>query len=194
MPRKKTTKKVVKLASAVQDALEPTAKDMLAEVMATQNEILKQNIELKAENNRLKDALIQSPAEGGQRIVGGEPRFEMPTQEEPMDIDDYAVFTSPFPGYQVKLIPGKKNWLPNGESEIVNPLFARFDKGICVLTEDNEIELMRAKEQKNKIKGQTTFREIVEKDQKEAARQGKLGPRSIKSQTVSVETSIADLL
>ena len=173
---------------------EPTAKDMLAEVMANQNEIMKQNLELKAENEKLKVALTQSPAKGGRRIVSGEEHFELPIQEEPMDIEDYAVFTSPSPGLWQKLIPGKKNWMPNGESEIIEPIFARFEKGICVLMEPENIEAMRERAKKDKIKGTIKFVEITDRKQKEDARKGLLGPRSIRSQTVTSETPLTDLV
>lgn len=174
---------------------EPTAKDMLAEVMANQNEIMRQNIELKAENKKLADALIQNPAEGGRRIVGGKDEgYELPIQEEPMDLEDYAVFTSPSPGLWQKLIPGKKNWMPNGESEIIEPVFARFERGICVLMEPDQIEAMREREKKDKIKGTIKFVELTDRKQKEDARKGLLGVRSIKSQTVTSETPLTDLV
>ncbi len=201
MPRKYVKKAdQIKLAEEakkidVSRETEPTAKDMLAEVMANQNEIMKQNIELKAENDRLKDALIQNPAEGGRRIVGGKDEgYELPIQEQPMDPEDYAVFTSPSPGLQQRLISREPDWHANGEKTLHEPVFARFEKGICVLMEPEQIEAMRAREKKDKIKGTIKFVELTDAKQKEAARKGLLGARSIKSQTVTSETPLSDLV
>lgn len=196
MPRTyvKKADRVAKKADVPRET-EPTAKDMLAEVMANQNEIMKQNLELKAENDKLKDALIQNPAEGGRRIVGGKDEgYELPIQDEPMDSEDYAVFASHSPGLQQKLIAGKKDWKPNGEYEIDEPVFARFERGICVLVEPEQIELMRQREKKDKIKGPVKFYELTDAKQKEDARKGLLGARSIKSQTVTSETPLSDLV
>ena len=154
MPRKyvKVADRVAK--PEVSRETEPTAKDMLAEVMANQNEIMKQNIELKAENDKLKDALIQNPAEGGRRIVGGKDEgYALPIQEEPIDAGEYAVFTSPSPGLQQRLISRDPDWHPNGEKTLHDPTFARFERGVCVLMEPEQIKLMRERYKKDKIMG-----------------------------------------
>lgn len=195
MPRKKVTKKTPRTdADAVAEALETV--DGTAAVSAILSEVRSLTTkldELSKENDQLRDALLQNPSEGGRKIVSGKDAFEVPQVKEPPAAGTYAVFRSTSMGLQQKLVKSKKERYADGESEIVPPVFASFDKGVCVLYEEDEIKLMRERAVLNKKMGKPIFVEITDSDQKESALKGELSGRVIKSQTVTVETALEEL-
>ncbi len=219
MTKKKTTKKASPIKAADkaspikhEDTLigstleERTAADAIAEelskeapgaaLVAMLEEFKKLTVKvdrLEAENEDMRDALVMSKDEGGRYLVKGEHPVELPVQKEPIDYDTFAVFRSPSSGFRQKLIKSKKTRFENGEVDISPPIFADFDKGVCLLTDPDLIELMRSKETENLLLGRPMFVEIADKDQKLAARQGKLAARVIKSESVTVDTPLAEL-
>ena len=148
---------------------------------------------LETENKEMREALVMEKDSGGRYLVRGEHPVPLPIQEEPLDYNAFAVFRSPSSGFKQKLIRSKKNRFENGEVEIVAPIFAEFESGVCLLHDEDLIEIMRAKEKENLTLGKPMFVEVSDKEQKLAARQGKLKARVIKSQSVTVDTPLAEL-
>jgi hypothetical protein len=218
MTKKKTTKKTAKatvrrapsiaeLVSPTTTLEERTASDAVAEELAKEapgaaliammDEFKKLTIKvdkLSTENESLRDALIMSPTEGGRRIVGGDVPIELPMQKDPIDYAAFAVFRSPSSGFKQKLLRSTKKRYENGETEIFPATFAEFERGVCVLTDPELIELMQAKELENQAMGRPMFVEVHDKEQKLAARRGELSDRAIKSETVTTDTSLVELV
>lgn len=148
---------------------------------------------LETENEEMRNALIMNKEAGGRFLVKGEHPVELPIQKDPIDYNAFAVFRSPSGGFMQKLIKSKKQRFDNGDTEIVAPIYAIFEKGVCLLTDPELITLMRDKEVENLTLGRPMFVEVADKDQKLAARQGKLAARVIKSESVTVDTPLAEL-
>lgn len=214
MTKKKTTKKVARrkapstaeLISPTTTLEERTAADAVAEELAKESpgaalvamlaEFKKLTIKvdkLEGENNKLRDAMVMDPNDGGRFLVMGEKPVELPIQKDPVDYESFAVFRSPSSGFKQKLIKSRKLRHSDGDSEIIAPVLAEFDKGVCVLTDPNLIELMRAKEEANVRIGRPMFVEVHDKDQKLAAHKGELSDRSIQSETVTADTPLEEL-
>jgi hypothetical protein len=148
---------------------------------------------LETENKEMREALVMEKDSGGRYLVRGEHPLPLPIQEEPIDYEAFAVFRSPSGGFKQKLVKAHKTRFDNGDFEITAPVFAEFDSGVCLLHEEELIKLMRAKEVENLTLGKPMFVEVSDKEQKLAARQGKLKSRVIKSQSVTVDTPLAEL-
>lgn len=148
---------------------------------------------LETENNAMRDALVMEKDAGGRYLVRGEHAMELPVQEEPIDYEAFAVFRSPSGGFKQKLVKAHKTRFDNGDFEIAAPVFGEFEEGVCVLTDEELIGLMRKKEKDNLAIGRPMFVEVSDKEQKLAAHQGKLKARKIKSQSVTVDTPLAEL-
>lgn len=215
MTKKKTTKKKVagrkgpstaELISPTTTLEERTAADAVAEELAKEapgaaliammEEFKKLTIKvdkLEGENDKLRDAMVMDPTQGGRFLVDGKTPFELPVQEDPIDYDAFAVFRSPSSGFKQKLVKSRKERFPDGDHEIIPPIFAEFEGGVCVLTEPDHIELMRAKEKANVTLGRPMFVEVHDKDQKLSAHKGELSDRAVKSEKVTVDTPLEEL-
>lgn len=220
MTKKKTTKKVSPIKAADkaspikhEDTLvggstleERTAADALGDELANEApgaaliamlaEFKKLTVKvdsLETENKEMRDALVMEKDSGGRYLVRGEHPLPLPIQEEPLDYDAFAVFRSPSGGFKQKLIKSSKTRFDNGDTEISAPIFGEFEEGVCILHDEDLIELMRKKEKENLLKGKPMFVEVSDKEQKLAAHQGKLKARVIKSQSVTVDTPLAEL-
>jgi len=214
MTKKKTTKKVAgrktpstaELISPTTTLEERTAADAVAEELAKEapgaalvammEEFKKLTIKvdkLEGENDKLRDAMVMDTTQGGRFLVRGEKPFELPVQKDPIDYDAFAVFRSPSSGFKQKLVKSIKKRFEDGDSEIIAPIFAEFEGGVCVLTEPDHIELMRAKEKANVTLGRPMFVEVHDKEQKLSARKGELSDRAIKSETVTADTPLEEL-
>lgn len=196
MPKKKITKRTP--ATTAPAVAEPAAESLDNAALATMLIEFKSTLEkvnkLTEENEKLRDQLVQDPSQGGKRIVDGEAAFDVPRPKEPPPAGTFAVFRSPSPGFRQKLVRSKKIRFENGDTEIIPPQFAEFEKGVCLLKDKEQIELMRGIEQENLASGVPVFVEIEDEDQIKAALSGKLAARSIKSQTVTADTSLAELV
>lgn len=148
---------------------------------------------LETENKEMRDALVMEKDSGGRYLVRGEHPLPLPIQEEPIDYNAFAVFRSPSSGFKQKIIKSNKERFENGEVEITPPIFAEFTDGVCLLYDEEQIGLMRKKEEENLLLGRPMFVEVSDKEQKLAARQGKLKARKIRSQSVTVDTPLAEL-
>ena len=214
MTKKKTTKKVARrkapstaeLVSPSTTLEERTAADALAEeldkeapgaaLVAMMEEFKKLTIKvdkLEGENNKLRDAMVMDPMEGGRFLVMGKEPVALPIQEEPVDYESFAVFRSPSSGFKQKLIKGRKNRFADGDHELVPPVLAEFEGGVCTLYDAELIELMRVKEKENVTLGRPMFVEVHDKEQKLAARKGELSDRAVKSEKVTVDTPLEEL-
>ncbi len=218
MTKKKTTKKIAvritkrkdpsidELIGPTTTLEERTAADAVAEELAKEapgaaliammEEFKKLTIKvdkLEGENNKLRDAMVMDPNDGGRFLVMGEKSVELPIQKDPVDYESFAVFRSPSSGFKQKLIKSRKLRHDDGDSEIIAPVIAEFEKGVCVLTDEHLIELMRAKEVANVRLGRPMFVEVHDKDQKLAAHKGELSDRAIKSESVTADTPLEEL-
>lgn len=199
---KKIVKKVIKTKATEPDTQEQVTEalervdpnDALAAILNEVKTLNESVVSLKKENEDLRDQLVQDPTLGGKRIVDGEAAFDVPRQKEPPPAGTYAVFRSPSPGFHQKLVRSKKIHFADGESEIIPPQFAEFEKGVCLLKDKEKIEIMRGIEHENLLSGNPVFVEIEDEEQKQAALAGKLSSRSIKSQTVTADTSLEEVV
>lgn len=213
MTKKKTTKKTVRVSPSSDPSRasgttieERTAADAVAEELAKEapgaalvammEEFKKLTIKvdkLEGENDKLRDAIVMDPKQGGRFLVMGDAPIELPVQKDPVDYESFAVFRSPSSGFRQKLVKSIKKRFEDGDSEIIAPTFAEFEGGVCVLTEPDHIELMRAKEKANVTLGRPMFVEVHDKEQKLSAHKGELSDRAIKSEKVTVDTPLEEL-
>lgn len=157
-------------------------------------EMARANLELKTEIDGLRAvAAVQDPKLGGSRIVSGEEpfRIEQPEGTGPGSKDGGAVFRSPYPGFKQVIKRSNTVHHPNGEYHVQPPLVAEFTKGLCILYDEEEIELMRKKLKEKETRGELDFIEVTNDEVKKAALQG---TAHIVSPTVTTETPMDALI
>lgn len=203
MPRKKkATKKVASKTvnadevSSALNALEPGA--ALAALLEQVRSSLEKSNDLAMEVAALKTTIAEQQAEaraGGLVNVGGpDDDFVIPVPEGTVNQGPFALWRSPSPGFQQVLIRSMKKRYENGETEIIPAVIAPFDRGVCVLTDEEEITLMRIVEQRNMEMGVPVFVEITDPEQMSLARKGLLHSRNITSkQGITPDSTMADI-
>ena len=149
--------------------------------------------QLTRENELLKQGGVQDPTMGGRRLVTGkEPELELERPKpESAETGDFAVFRSPYPGFKQVIQRYDPIVHPNGDKTIRAPLMAEFTRGVCVLYDQEEIELMRKKLREKTKKGEADFIEIKDPAIKETAMTGQ---RVIVSDSVTVDTPAEALI
>lgn len=185
----------VEVEAVPEEELDPN--EAITTLLARMEELENQNNALTSELNKkdvaLKALAAQAPEDGGRRLVrgGSGDEFKLPVEDEPKEDVEFAVFRSPYPGFRQVYQKGKKIRYDDGESDLIPPKVAQFDQGVCVLYDPEEIELMRAKMEWKKKRGQVEFIELIDPEVKEAARKG---TRSVVSPTVTVDTPAESLI
>lgn len=199
MPKKGFKKKVPsktdspdKVAAAL-NALEPGA--ALAAILKEVRDATAKLTELTNENADLREKLAANDREAGLVRVGGpDDDFVIPVPDDAVKEGAFALWRSPSPGQKVVLFRFPKDRHPNGDYEIVPPILAEFEKGVCTLTDEKQIEEMRSRERENMAKGVPIFVEITDKEQMALARKGQLHSRNIASnQGITPDSTMADV-
>ena len=80
---------------------------------------------------------------------------------------------------------------PNGDYHIDPPLLAEFTRGVCVLYDPDEIELMRKKLEQKTKRGEADYIEISDPSIKSDAMKGQ---RVFVSESVTVDTPLESLV
>ncbi len=194
-PKKAPVKKADVAAQPETDEVralgEPTieVKSLLAEFQ----KIADVNRKLAQEIEELKEiAGTQDPREGGHRIVSGQAPDIAIDKPLPTEVpENCAVFRSPYPGFRQVIRKGSITHHPNGETTIDAPLIAEFMRGVCVLHDTDEIEMMRTKLKAKSDKGEADFIEVSDPEVKAAAIHG---TKAITSPEVSVDTPASSLV
>lgn len=152
------------------------AAELMGSLLEQFSEITKQNRILLAKVEALEKAKeqggIQDPKWGGRRVAGGpEPTTTIIREAEP-DPAEYAVFRSPFPGLRQVVRKGDTQRHPNGDVTFDPPLVAEFSRGVCVVYDEEMIELLRKKMAEKKRKGIVDFIEVTDPALKKVAMKG----------------------
>lgn len=160
----------------------------VSSLLAQFEEMTRKNLELQKEIEGLRTtAGVQGKEDGGSRVVTGKaPDLEL-TKPAPATAEtgEYAVFRSPFPGFKQVIRASNVIRHPNGDYHIEPPLMAEFTRGVCVLYDPDEIELMRKKLAQKTRKGEADFIEVTDPSIKKDAVKGQ---RVFVSDSVTADT------
>lgn len=185
---------VATAGETVAKALGDDPSKAVSSLLAQFEEMTKKNLELQKEVEALRTtAGVQPKEEGGSRIVSGKVpdlELEKPTPAS-VATGDFAVFRSPYPGFKQVIRRSEVIRHPNGDYHIQPPMLAEFTRGVCVLYDQEEIQLMRQKLAEKTRKGEADFIEVTDEKIKKDAMKGQ---RVFVSNTVTPDTPAESLI